>query len=112
MIYAFEMEGPLLAYRAGLNRVFDPGYKRFKEAIRLIANTHCIPDEVGDKLITVYTKIYWKKSARLDGSNFLKAAEDALFRQDRKLIGGGWSMQENTGHTERAEIIVTVNDRS
>jgi hypothetical protein len=107
-VKSFEISGPLHGYRAGLNRVFDPKYKRFKEMIRLVANTKGVPSEItpGTR-VGIIVDIYWKKKARIDGSNIFKAVEDAIFSQDRGLGFGSWSMTENAG----GEFIeVTVSD--
>ncbi len=106
--HAFKIEGPLLGYRASVRRAFDPKYKAFKRAIRAIANTAGVPDELrSSDHAEVFVKVFWKRKARIDGSNVYKAVEDGLWAQDRGVVAGHFVRFADSGE-EYAEVEVTV----
>lgn len=67
----------------------DPRYKRyqrFKDALRLVANTKGFPDSLNTgSAYSLSLTMYWRKKARADLDNLLKGILDSLFTQDRRV---------------------------
>ncbi len=79
----------------------DPRWKAYqgwKTAFRLHANREGIPKELRkDSRYSVDILIHWRKRARCDADNLIKAALDALFEQDRRVLDIRCHTDENTG---------------
>lgn len=88
LTYSFRVPA-VMGYQKSVAYSHSRAYKSFKFAVRALANSAGVPD-----LCTTDTEIdveiFWKKKAKIDGSNVLKAVEDALFAQDRHLARGSW----------------------
>jgi len=109
--YGFKVDGPLLGYRASAKAAFDPRYSGYKKLVRYLANTAGIPNELGDaEAAEVYIRVYWAKKARIDLSNVLKAIEDGMFTQDRRICAIYGICREDVG-SEYAEVDVIVGRR-
>jgi hypothetical protein len=107
----FRVDGPLLAYR----RIRDKGgyrnYDRFKRRVLWVAMAagfrRCSSSR--ERVFDLGVEVYWKKAPRIDASNVLKGIEDALFDQDRYVLGVRVVMTMDTGSEEHA--IVRVVER-
>ena len=92
-IYEMTFPGPIKGYVTRTRRGLwankrSREYYAFKLAFRLAANTAGFPAELdGDRRNFISVFASWKKRRRIDGSNVVKAVEDALFGQDRRLDG-------------------------
>ena len=68
----------------------DPRYKKYrawKELVRACANVAGVPSELrGDCNYSVHVHIYCKGKRRGDVDNYLKAALDALWKEDRRVM--------------------------
>lgn len=104
MTSTFTIDGPLRGYSVRAGMYHDPAWKAWKQMVRMLANAAGVP-ETPTETTRISVEIYWKKKARVDGSNVVKLIEDAVFPQDRLLEGGSWFRRLNTGE-EKA--IVTV----
>ena len=86
----------VMGYQKSVAYSHSRAYKSFKLAVRALANTAGVPE-----LCTTDTElevaIFWRKLAKIDGSNVMKAVEDALFTQDRHLARGLWTRHLNQG---------------
>lgn len=106
--FNFRVEGPLYGYRASAARAFDPKYANFKRLVRLLANVEGVPSELGPQDdAELFLHVYWTKKARIDTSNILKALEDGLFKQDRRVSGIHATRHEHSGR-ECAEVFLTI----
>lgn len=106
--YHLKIDGPLYGYRASAANAFDPKYSNFKRMVRLLANVQGIPDalEAGQEA-ELFVHVYWRKAARIDLDNCLKALSDGLWKQDRRIAAVHAVRHEHTGQ-EYAEIMLTV----
>lgn len=79
----------------------DPRYKVYqawKSAFRYHANLELIPKILrADSRYTVEIDMKWRKRARSDGDNLIKAVLDALWKQDRRVLDIRFHAEENTG---------------
>ena len=94
-----------MGYQKSVAFSHSPAYRSFKLAMRSAANLAGVPD-LATLTTEIDVEIHWKKKARIDGSNVLKAIEDALFSQDRHLAGSSWRRYQNEGEDY---VIVSVN---
>lgn len=86
-------------------------YTAFKERVRLMANLAGVPADIpADTAATLCIAIAWRKRARIDTSNILKAVEDGLFKQDRGVEKIVCDRFEHMG-TEEASIIISFGER-
>lgn len=107
MIYRFEIDSPLLGYRASVEG-HTPAYAAFKDKVRFLANVARVPLSIEEGVdVRILVMIYWKKAARIDGKNVYAAIEDGLFKQDRKVAAGLWSRLEEQGR-EYATVHIEV----
>jgi Holliday junction resolvase RusA-like endonuclease len=106
--YHLRIEGPLYGYRASVARAFDPKYAAFKRLVRLLANVEGVPEalEAGQEA-ELFVHVYWRKAARIDLDNCLKALSDGLWKQDRR-IGAVHAVRHEHSGQEYAEILLTV----
>lgn len=81
----FLVEGPLLSYHANVRGESYSSYASYKQAIRLIANVARIPPTC-PRGVRLQIYPHWKRSARLDLSNVVKAIEDGLWRADHNIF--------------------------
>lgn len=101
-VVEFRVDAPLLGYRASAARVFErgpwskvPKYKAFKERVYLLAlqagfpGGHEVDPEHPPRLSV---SIYWKGKPRVDWKNVVGALEDSLWRQDRYVVPGEFSV--------------------
>jgi hypothetical protein len=81
-------------------------YVAFKGKVRLFADVAGVPEEIpaGYRAV-VSLAVAWKKKARIDLSNILKAVEDGLFVRDR---GIGEIHATKLQHTGIERVSVTV----
>jgi hypothetical protein len=85
-------------------------YVAFKRRVRLLANLGGLPDEIPKGSAAVVSiAIAWKKKARIDTSNILKAIEDGLFKRDRGIKEVHATRIEQTG-IERVSITVQIEN--
>lgn len=109
--YAFEIQGPLRGFLATYKAPWTKeakSYVSFKEKVRLMANCAGIPDELLPlQCAEINLSVHWNKKARIDCVNVYKAAEDGLFRKDRRVLKGSFIALENTGE-EKAFVRLTI----
>ena len=113
MIWEFEIEGPLVAAVRTTSRQkwVCPRWKRyaaFKKQVRLLASLEGIPEvlERNDE-VRVEIDVRWRLRARADGDNIIKGIIDALFCQDRRVLGIIYKSQEQEG-CEGASVKITL----
>jgi Holliday junction resolvase RusA-like endonuclease len=107
-IHTFAIAGPLLGYRASVRRAYDPAYRAYKDAVRLLANTARVPRDLdADATASVHVTVHWKRRARIDATNVLKAVEDALWGRDRRVMKSSVMATEHEG-VEQAIVSVEV----
>jgi len=86
-------------------------YCLFKDRVRLLANVAGVPSEIPEgKAVVLCIAVSWKRKARIDGSNIVKAIEDGLFKKDRGVEKVLCDRFEHTG-LEEASVIVTFKER-
>ncbi len=106
----FTIPGPILGYRASARRAFDPKYKAYKNRVRLLANQAGVPDDLGENdSAGVSIKVFWKKRARIDVENVLKAIVDAMWKRDRRVLFVDASAYENQ-KSEEAHVFVRMKN--
>ena len=106
--YHFRIEGPLLGYRASVARAFDPKYASFKRMVRLLANVQGVPEALDPgQDVELFVHVYWRKAARIDLDNCLKALSDGLWKQDRR-IGAVHAVRHEHSGREYAEVLLTI----
>jgi|FLYN01.1.fsa_nt_gi hypothetical protein len=110
---SFVVPGPIMGYRASVARAHDPKYKAYKERVRLCALAAGFRfDDEGCRHPVLSVSIYWKRSARIDWSNVVKAIEDALWKRDRHVDPGVFCVFRDSGREEAVvEIALTRRDR-
>lgn len=112
--WRFEVEGPLLGYRASVRRAFDPKYRAFKDKVGWLAVQAGVPVgklDPSEAMVKLSVFVYWKKTPRIDWSNVYKAVEDALFKQDRYVQPGqlnGFNYSSGRPDGEVMEVLVEV----
>ena len=88
----------------------DPRYKRYaqyKTLVRAIANQAGVPDDLDPKKrYSLALFVYWKKKARADLDNVLKAVLDGLFKQDRRVLSYSCHATENAGLDEAQVTVI------
>ena len=91
-MWILNIDGPIVPYVRTTQRQkwVDPRYKRYaawKSSVRLLATIARWPEELDRKKdYEIAVKVYWKARARADIDNCCKAAMDALFKQDRRIL--------------------------
>ena len=91
--YEMTFPGPIRGYVTRTRRGLwankrSREYYAYKQLFRLAANAAGFPAELdGERRNILGVVASWKKKRRIDGSNVVKAVEDALFGQDRRLDG-------------------------
>ena len=112
-VWEFEIEGPLVAAVRTTSRQkwVCPRWKKyvaFKERVRLLASSKGIPEvlEHNDE-VRVEIDVRWRLRARADGDNIIKGIIDAIFFQDRRVLGIIYSSQEHEG-CEGASVKITL----
>lgn len=107
-VFKFSVPEPLCGFivRAQPWSKIAKRYVAYKDGVRLMANVVGIPDAIpeGQQAIITLT-IYWRKRARIDCSNILKALEDAIFIKDRGISEAHVVRIQHTGN-ERMEVTV------
>lgn len=88
-VYLFEVDGPLYAYRRLKDRGGYRKYDAYKKRTRLLAESAGLRgfDTNDERTVQIDMSIRWRKGPRIDLSNVLKGLEDAIFRQDRHIMG-------------------------
>jgi phosphoglycolate phosphatase-like HAD superfamily hydrolase len=107
----FQVDGPLLGYRASIRRAFDPKYKAFKHRVLLVAQTQGWQGRaisVPAWPVHLSVDVSWKNNPRIDWKNVYGAIEDALFEQDRYVIPG--KRNDATWNTKEAEHAIVQID--
>ena len=83
-------------------------YCAFKGKVRLFADVAGVPEEIPENhRATVSIAVAWKKKARIDLSNILKAVEDGLFVRDRGIGEIHATKLQHTG-MERVSVFVSI----
>lgn len=106
--YTFTVDEPLMGFIAHAQPWTDKAkrYVGFKGKVRLLATIAGVPDEIPqDHRAVVSIAVAWKKRARIDLSNILKAVEDGLWVRDR---GIGEVHATKLQHTGVERVSVTV----
>lgn len=86
--YQFTVDEPLVGFPVHAAPWSDKAkrYIGFKGKVRLFANLAGIPEEIPkNHRAIVSIAVAWKKKARVDLSNILKAIEDGLWHRDRGI---------------------------
>lgn len=107
--YTFTVDEPLMGFIAHAQPWTDKAkrYVGYKGKVRLLATIAGVPDEIPTGYrATVSLAVAWKKKARIDLSNILKAVEDGLFVRDR---GIGEIHATKIQHTGMERVSVTVS---
>lgn len=109
--YSFEIPGPLMGFLATYKAPWTKEAKRyvsFKEKVRLMANCAGVPDELlPTQCAEIQLSVHWIKRARVDSVNVYKAAEDGIFKKDRRVLRGSFVAMENVGE-EKAFVVLTI----
>lgn len=108
MVYTFTVDEPLMGFIAHAQPWSEKAkrYVAYKAKVRLFANVAGVPEEIPeDHRAIVSIAVAWKKRARIDLSNILKAVEDGLFVRDR---GVGEIHATKLQHTGMERVSVTV----
>lgn len=83
-------------------------YVAFKGKVRLFADVAGVPEEIPENhRATISIAVAWKKKARIDLSNILKAVEDGLFVRDRGIGEIHATKLQHTG-VERVSVTVSL----
>ena len=86
-------------------------YVAFKGKVRLLADVAGVPEEIPENhKATVSIGVAWKKKARIDLSNVLKAVEDGLWRRDRG-IGEIHGVKVEHSGIERVSVTVRIEGK-
>lgn len=86
-------------------------YVAFKQRVRVLANVAGVPSDIpAECSATLHVAIAWRKRARIDSSNILKALEDGLFKQDRGVEKIVCDRFEHTGK-EEVSVIISFGER-
>lgn len=81
-------------------------YTAYKARVRLLANVAGVPEEIpANHRAIVSIAVAWKKRARIDLSNILKAIEDGLWAKDRG-IGEVHAVKFQHAGVERVSVTV------
>ena len=86
--WTFDVDEPLIGFvvHAAPWTQKAKRYCAFKRKVRLFADVAGVPEEIpAGYRATVSLDVAWKKKARIDLSNILKAVEDGLFVRDRGI---------------------------
>lgn len=109
--FSFEIPGPLKGFLATYKAPWTKeakSYVSFKEKVRLMANCAGVPDELLPlECAEINLSVHWTKKARIDCVNVYKAAEDGMFKKDRRVLRGSFCAMENTGE-EKAFVVLTI----
>lgn len=106
--YTFTVDEPLVGFVVHAAPWTDKAkrYCAFKGKVRLFADVAGVPEEIPENHRAVVSiAVAWKKKARIDLSNILKAVEDGLFVRDR---GIGEIHATKLQHTGMERVSVTV----
>lgn len=107
--YTFTIDEPLVGFVVHAAPWTDKAkrYTAFKKRVRLFANVAGVPEEIPENHRAVVSiAVAWKRKARIDLSNILKAVEDGLFVRDR---GIGEIHATKLQHTGMERVSVTVS---
>lgn len=110
MTYTFSVDEPLVGFTVHAQPWTDKAkrYVAFKNRVRLFANVAGVPGEIPENHRAIVTiSVAWKKKARIDLSNILKAVEDGLFVKDRAIGEIHAIKQQHTG-MERVSVTVSL----
>lgn len=108
--WTFNVDEPLVGFTVHKAPWTDRAkrYVAYKTRVRLLANVAGVPGEIPENhRATVSVAVAWKKKARIDLSNILKAVEDGLWVRDRGIGEIHGVKFEQTG-LERVSVTVTV----
>jgi len=109
--WSFEIPGPLSGFIVHAQPWTEKAkrYIAYKRLVRLKANVAGVPQEIPDDMEAVVTiHVWWKRKARIDTSNILKAIEDALWARDRGIAQVNVSRHE---HSDEEKAVVSVRFR-
>jgi Holliday junction resolvase RusA-like endonuclease len=106
--WTFTVDEPLMGFIAHAKPWTDKAkrYVGFKGKVRLLATIAGVPEEIpAGYRAKLSIAVAWKKKARVDLSNILKAVEDGLWVRDR---GIGEFHATKLQHTGMERVSVTV----
>lgn len=110
--YQFTVDGPLVGFvvHAAPWTQKAKRYVQFKNTVRVLAHIAGVPEEIPkNHRATISIAVAWKKKARIDLSNILKAVEDGLFVRDRGIGEIHATKLQHTG-VERASVFIQLED--
>ncbi len=106
--WTFTVDEPLVGFTVHAKPWTDRAkrYVAFKGKVRLLADVAGVPEEIPkNHRAVVSLAVAWKKKARIDLSNILKAVEDGLWQRDRGIEEVYAVKFQNTG-MERISVTV------
>lgn len=108
--FTFAVDEPLVGFTVHAQPWTERAkrYCGFKGKVRLLADVAGVPEEIPkNHRAIVGIAVAWKKKARIDLSNILKAVEDGLWRRDRAIYEVYAVKFEHTAQ-ERASVTVKI----
>jgi Endodeoxyribonuclease RusA len=105
----FVIDGPLMGYRKDVAYSHSEKYKAYKTYIRyrlLAAGIARAPKWIDDVIPKLSVAIQWKKKARIDWDNVVKAVSDAIWKNDRNVDPDLFMVIRNSGKPESALVTI------
>src|SRR5262245_38260100 len=110
--WQFQVDEPLVGFTVHARPWTDRAkrYCAFKARIRMFADVAGVPLEIPENHRAIVSiAVAWKKKARIDLSNILKAVEDGLWAKDRGIGEVHATKLLNTG-MERVSVVVGMRE--
>lgn len=113
-LWTFNIDEPLVGFTVHAKPWTDRAkrYVAFKGKVRLLADIAGVPEEIPENHRAIVSiAVAWKKKARIDLSNILKAIEDGLWQRDRGIGEVHATKFQHTG-VERVSVTVGMREET